>query len=453
MSTETSEHRGIGYFFSTRLWELDHHDYRGVKRYLIKYLQIMTLVVRDFWADQCLLQASALAFTTILSLVPFLALAFAILKGLGVQNKLEPFILEEVSAGSEEVVENIITYINNTNMTSVGAIGLLFLLVTVITLMGNIEESFNVIWGVKETRSLYRKFSDYLSVLMSAPLLMIAAMSLSTSLQSKTLVQWIITNTYLGDVFLYAARFAQQFAVWAALVFLYVFLPNTKVHFKSALFGGVLAGTMWQVVQWGYIHFQVGVSKYNAIYGTLAVLPIFLVWIYTSWVIVLFGVEVVYAHQNIRTFRRELRVSVSHSLRELIALAILQHLASAFHLGKPAWTLEALAEELDVPVRLVRELLDVLHQSGYVVKTAEEHDGYQPGRDVRQILVKDVLNSLRTFGGEYKITRINRVEEMLVRVLAKVDACSAATLAGMTLMDLVDMVDEQSRKEEDPPAM
>ena len=437
MSDGHPHNRGIRYFFSTRLWELDHDNMRGVKRYVVRALQITTLVVKDFWADQCLLQASALSFTTILSLVPFFALTFAVLKGLGVQNRLEPFILAQVSAGSEEVVDNVITYINNTNMTTVGALGLLTLIITVITLMGNIEDSFNFIWGVKETRSLYRKFSDYLSVLVSAPLLMLAAVSLSSSLQSKTLVQWIVTNTYLGDMFLYGVRFAQQLSVWAALVFLYIFIPNTKVQFKSALIGGILAGSMWQLIQWGYVHFQVGVAKYNAIYGTLAVLPIFMIWIYLSWAIVLLGVEFVYAHQNIRTFRRELRTSVSHGLKELLALAILQHIAAAFHFGKPPWSMESLAEELDAPVRLIRELLDMLLQAGYVTKTVGENPAFLPARDIEHIAVQDVLSTLKTFGGTFHINRMDEVELKIADIMAKAEAASSTALAGMTLKDLI----------------
>jgi membrane protein len=439
MKTDNQHNKGLRFFFSTTLWELDPDAFRGTRRHAVKYLQVMALVCRDFLADQCLLHASALAFTTILSLVPFLALTFAVLKGFGVQNKVEPFILQEVAAGSEEIVSRIITYINNTNMTSLGAVGLLALLVTVVTLLGNIEEAFNIIWGVKETRSLYRKFSDYLSVMVSAPLLMLAALSFSTTLQSKTLVQWVVTNTYLGDAFIYGIRFVQHLSVWAALVFLFIFIPNTKVQFKSALLGGILAGSLWQLVQWGYLHFQVGVAKYNAIYGTMAVLPIFMVWIYTSWLVVLFGVEVVCAHQNIRTFRREHRCTYSHGLQELLALAILQNITSAFHFGRPPLTIESLAENLDIPVRISRELLYMLQEAGYLIATAGEIPAYQPARDIESIAVIDVLKSLKNSGGVYKITRITGAEELLMGILAKADAGAAAALSGMTLKDLIDV--------------
>jgi membrane protein len=428
---------GLSFFFSTTLWELDPDSYHGVRRYAVKYLQIFALVVRDFWADQCLIRASALSFTTILSLVPFFALTFAVLKGLGVQNKLEPFILDQVTAGSEEIVDRIVTYINNTNMTSLGAIGLLTLIITVITLMGNIEEAFNIIWGVKETRSLYRKFSDYLSVLASAPLLMLAAISLTTTLQSQNVIQWIITKTYLGGIILFGIKLMQHLTVWAALVFLFIFIPNTKVRFKSALVGGILAGTLWQIVQWGYIHFQVGVARYNAIYGTMAVLPIFMIWIYTCWLIVLFGVEMVCAHQNIRTFRHEIRISINHGLKELFALAILQAVAEEFASGRSPLSIEELAEKLDIPVRVCRELLELLKESGYLVQTVGESPSYQPAHELEKIPLKDVLDALKHYGGDFKITKMSRGEEMLLDILARVDAGVSDALSGMTLKDLI----------------
>ena len=429
---------GIATFFATTLWQLDPDDYQGIRRYLVKYLQIMALVAHNFWEDNCLLRASALSFTTILSFVPFLAIAFALLKGLGVQNKLEPFILEQVTAGSHELVDKIISYINNTNMTSLGAIGLATLILTVITLLGNIEEAFNVIWGVKETRSLYRKFSDYLSVLVSGPLLMLAAISITTSLQSQAMVKWLINTTYFGDLLLLLFQLVPYVSIWLALFFLYVFIPNTKVRLRSALLGGILAGTIWQIAQWGYIYFQVGVGRYNAIYGTLALLPIFMVWIYTSWLIVLFGVEVVTAHQNIKTFRREFHTPhISHGMKELLVLSILEDIATVFHCGSPPLSAEHLAEELDIPTRVVRELLSQLTETGYLIATAGDEPAYQPARELDQIMLNAVLLSLKDYGGIELTTGKGRNEEYLKEVMARADGAAAATLTGMTLKDLV----------------
>ena len=226
--------------------------------------------------------------------------------------------------------------------------------------------------------------------------------------------------------------------IWLALVFLYIFIPNTRVRFKSALFGGILAGTTWQLAQWGYIHFQVGVAKYNAIYGTLALLPIFMVWIYTSWLIVLLGVEVVFAHQNIRTFRREIRnPSFSHSQKELLCLAILQDVAAAFHFERTPWTPEQLAEDLDIPIRVVRDILSFLMETGYVAATAGDPPHYIPARELDRIAIKDLLQTLKNQGDQCKITRMSEGEKRLQEILARLDAGTAAALEGMTLKDLV----------------
>ncbi|GFE56175.1 YhjD/YihY/BrkB family envelope integrity protein [Geobacter sp. AOG1] len=434
----SDHHKGLLAFFSTTLWELEPDHYRGLRRHGLRYLQIIALVARDFWLDQCPLRAAALSFTTILSLVPFFALTFSVLKGLGVQNKLEPLILEQVTAGSQQMISKIVLYINNTNMTSMGAIGLVSLVVTVIALLASIEEAFNVIWGVRETRSLYRKFSDYLSVVISGPLLLLAATSITTSLQSQTLVKWFISTSYLGDILLFGFHLVPYLSAAMALVFLYIFIPNTNVRFSSALIGGVLAGASWEIAQWGYLHFQVGVSRYNAIYGTMAVLPVLMVWIYTSWLIVLFGVEVVYAHQNLRTFLREQRAgSMSHSVRELLTLAILQDIAAAFHTGRDAWTAEQLAEDLDVPLRVVRELLDLLATSGYLTETAGTRPAWQPARDLECIPLHNVLKTIKEHGSGCRITRLTRGEQRLREVLDRMETGGEDALAGMTLHDLV----------------
>lgn len=433
--TNHERHHGPFFFFTTTLWGLDPDAYPPLKGRCIKYLQILTLVAKDFWDDQCLLRASALSFSTILSLVPFFALTFSVLKGLGVQNKLEPLILDQVAAGSEEIVDKIVTYINNTNMTSLGAIGLVTLVVTVISLLGNIEETFNVVWGVQETRSYYRKFSDYMSVVISGPILLIAATSITTTLQSQAMLKWLTSTVYFGDVLLFFFHLIPYFSISVALVFLYIFIPNTRVRFKSAFLGGLLAGASWQIAQWVYIHFQVGVAKYNAIYGTLAALPVFMVWLYTSWLIVLFGVEVVYAHQNIRTFRREVHgPAMNHALKELLALGILQKISVSFYSGLPPWTEERLAEELSVPARMVRELLSELIVDGYLVKTVAEPPCFQPARDLGQIKLKDVIQTLRISGG---LRQVNMGDDVVLKeFVTRISDSVEAALDGTTLEDL-----------------
>ena len=418
-------------FFSKRLWELDPAGIGGLRGKWIQFLQFMSFACANFFANSSPLRASALSFTTLLSLVPLLALAFSVLKGLGAQNRLAPLLLSQLAAGSEEVVNRVITYIDRTNMGSVGAIGLAMLIYTSINMLGSIEEAFNTVWGVAETRSFYRKFSDYLSVLVSAPLLILSATSITTTLQSQRLIGWLLEYTYLGDLFLLLLGFTPYLILWAALFLLYIFIPNTRVRYRSAFLGAVLAGTLWQLAQSAYIHFQVGAGNYNAIYGTLAALPILMVWIYVSWCIVLFGMELVAAHQSRSTFRRDIRGGeISESLKELVALAVLRHIAHAFHEGEPGWGEQHLAAKLHIPVRIIRQTLNHLMQAGFIVQAAR--GTYYPARELDRIALAQVLISLRNRGATCQISG----EEQAREVLQTADAALRAALEGFTLRDL-----------------
>lgn len=427
-----NEAPGLKDLFGKGLWELDPKAIGGSKGQLVALVQFFSYVGANFIRNNSLLRASALSFTTLLSFVPLFALAFSILKGFGAQNRLAPLILKQVAAGSEVVVTKVLSYINNTNMGSVGAIGLAALLVTAISMLGSIEDSFNVSWGVSETRSLYRKFSDYLSVLLSAPLLLLAATSITTTLQSKWLATWFFENTYLGDLFFLVLGLTPYLSVWIALFLMYSFIPNTRVRFVSALLGAVLAGTLWQIAQWGYIHFQVGVGNYNAIYGTLAVLPILMVWIYLSWIIVLFGMEVVAAHQQLHTFRRDLRGGqISQASAELVTLATLRHIAEAFHDGAPAWSEEQLARRMGVPLRAIRDTLEKLTAAGFIVSSDRPVPSYLPARELDQIPLAEVLIALRRHGNPCHLVEEPEAQEMLETV----DQALRERLSGVTLKE------------------
>lgn len=421
------------------VWYVDADECQGWRCVLLKTLQFTLLILRNFWLDNCLLRGSALAFTTILSLVPFLALAFALLKGFGVQNQVEPLLLEQLSGGSQEVVEGIISYINNTNMRTMGVFGLVTLLITSITLLDNIEDAFNAIWGVRATRSLRRKFSDYLSVIISGPILIFTAVSVTTFLEGKAVFRWLTETAYLGEFLISLLQLIPYLVVWIALACLYIFIPNTAVKFRSALVGAVIAGTCWQIAQWWYIHFQVGVARYNAIYGTMAVLPIFMIWIYVSWLIVLLGVEIVYAHQNIRSLRREIRAgAISHRTRELLCLAILVDVEEAFIEGTEGWTAARLGEELDVSDRVLHELLDSLVDADFLVATVGDPKVYRPAREPDMITVGEILAAIRQPPGRWQPLCLTSEESFIARILDGMDAAAAERLAGMTLRGLAD---------------
>lgn len=406
----------------------------GLKGWFFSILRLIYSIACNFSSHQAPLRAAALTFTTVLSLVPFLAIAFSVLKGLGAQNALEP-ILQQIAGDSEETISRLIAYVNNTNMKSVGAIGLVMLIVTVISLMGSIEEAFNAVWGVRETRSLQRRFSDYLSVVIVGPILLIAATSMTSSLQSQWLLQWLIHNTYLGEAILMLFRLLPYLSVWVAMVFLYLFIPNTRVRFSSAVTGGVIAGTAWQMAQWGYFHFQVGVANYNAIYGTLAALPVFLVWIYTSWLIVLFGLEIVFAHQHWNhgysggsTFR------LTPTAHDELAVALLVQVNLCFQEGRVPPTTQLMADELNVPLIPLETVFDEMQQLGYLVTTSGSESGWLPTRDPSEVLVSDVLGALRGVSDRQVTSPALLLAEDIIR--QGWDGCRDR-LDGMTVRDLL----------------
>jgi membrane protein len=253
-------------------------------------------LVRKFVDDRCTTLASALAFSSMLSIIPFLAIVFAILKVLDVHTTLAPMLLSNLAAGSQEIVARILRYINNTRVGSLGVIGLITLFLSVIATLDTIEEAFNQICGIGRGKAVHHKLRDFLIVIVSTPLLIGLAVTITTSLQHQGVVQWFLRLPGIGHLLL--LRFVPYLSVVIALVCLYMFIPNVRIRFRHALAGGLIAGTAWQLTQWAFIHFQVGVSRHNAIYGTLALLPVFMIWIYTCWVIILAGMEIVWHLHN-----------------------------------------------------------------------------------------------------------------------------------------------------------
>lgn len=411
-------------------------DCSGWRCRFIRIEQILIVALKDFLADRCLLKASALSFTTILSMVPFLALVFAVLKGFSIQNRLEPFLLNHVAAGSEQAVTKIIQYINNTNVASLGIIGLLVLILTVLSLLDSIEDAFNDIWGVQATRSLYRKFTDYMSVVLVAPLLMFSAVSITTSLKSREIVAWMLSVPYLGALVSHGFGFIPYVSMWLALTLFYLFIPNTGVRLKSALAGGMLAGTLWQLAQWGYIHFQMGVTRYNAIYGAISLVPLIMVWIYTSWVIVLFGGEVAWAHQTLRNYRRGLRINPNHAMHRYIALSLFQMISVAYVEGRPARTIEDMAEELDVPTRIMKNIFNFYENQGVLASGAGDPATCLPAKDIDLITIDDLMSMLENFAGSRIQQPPENIPSTVTKVLQLMDAGRGKALSGMTVRHL-----------------
>ncbi|MGA8179432.1 MAG: YihY/virulence factor BrkB family protein, partial [Desulfobacterales bacterium] len=328
-------------FIRTDIWRVRSKDLSRTRYLLVKQLRIIILAVRGFRKNKCPLSASALTFYSVLSIVPVVAMAFGIAKGFGFQNILEKQLLEKFQ-GQEEVMNRIVSFarslLDNTKGGIIAGIGIIFLLWTVIKLFSQIERSFNDIWDVKTPRTFARKFSDYLSIMLISPILFILSSSVTVfiSTQITAIAQKVALIGMFSQVIFLMLQFIPYGLIWILFTFMYMLMPNTKVKFSSGLVAGVVAGTVYQIAQWAYITFQVGVAKYNAIYGSFAALPLFLIWVQLSWMIVLSGAEISFAYQYVDTYEFEPDGRpISPAFKKLLSLQISRLVISRFLKAEP----------------------------------------------------------------------------------------------------------------------
>ena len=397
----------IVHFIVTDIWRIHSKNLSQTKSFSIKCLRIVLLALRGFYEDKCYLRASALTFYSLLSIVPVVAMAFGIAKGFGFQRVLQEQLLESFPAHKEimlQVIDFAQSLLENTEGGLVAGIGVAILFWSAIKVLGNIEYSFNDIWGVKQSRSWGRKFTDYLAVILIGPLLLIISSSITVFLttQIRFITEKFVLLGAASSIIFLILKFMPYCIAWILFSFIYIFMPNLKVKFTSGLLAGIVAGTFYEVSQWAYITFQVGVASYNAIYGGFAALPLFLVWLQVSWLIVLFGAEISFSHQNVDMYEFEPDYRrVSLSLKKLLALQVTHFLVKNFSKGKTPFTASSIAYALEIPIRLVRQILFELAEGSVVseVKTQEyKETAFQPARDGETLTIKYVIDAMEHRG-------------------------------------------------------
>lgn len=340
----------------------------------------LVAAVRRFYDDQCLVRASALAYTSLLSMVPFLAVTFAVLKGLGVQDRLEGMLLHRLSL-SPAARETIIGYVDRTNFGTLGGLGAALLLLTVISLLGSVESSFNAIWRVARDRTPWRKVSDYLSVVLLTPFLLLAAVALTSSLQSERAMQWLLASR-LGGMALQSLALVPIVFNVVALGALYAIMPNRRAAPGAVAVGALFAGVGWHLVQIAYIRFQIGVASYDAIYGAFSQLPLTLVWLYVSWAIVLLGAEIAALWEfGWRHMERNAREPDPAAL----ALHLLLRAAEAFESGGDALDLTATARRLHVAPERLQVVAEAMRSSGWLASVEGQRQRFVLAADPRRI--------------------------------------------------------------------
>ncbi len=428
-------------FLKSGIWRVPLDELSPVKAFFIRQLQILIVALRGLSEDKIYLHASALTFFTLLSIVPIIAMAFGIATGFGLEEYLEDQ-LEKAFMGREEVLEWIMEFSHSLLEATKGGVmagvGIVILFYTIMKVLNHIEASFNEIWQISRERSFSRKFADYFSMMLIAPFLIIlsnvATVYLSTQIEeiAAQIALWGLFNPVLMTV----AKFVPYILVWILFTILYMIMPNTRVKFSSAIIAGIMAGTIFQLVQWGYIHFQVGVARYGAIYGSFAALPLLLLWMQVSWVVVLFGAELSFANQNVEQYEYETEsLNMSIYNRRLITLYITHLLVKNFESGQPPYTARQISNELEIPIRLTREILDDLLEINIVneARTAYTKDAaYQPAIDIHKISVKFLTDKLDHRGMNVLVAKktgeIARLKEIMRSFNTALEKCPANIL-------------------------
>ena len=394
-------------FVKEDIWLLHEQSLPLFRATIIKSLKIIILSVQGFSRDLCPLRASALTLYSILSIVPVIAMLFGIAKGFGFEKMLEQLLLEQ-APDQNTLVLQLISFARNlldsTKGGLIAGIGIVVLFWTIINVIGNIEESFNYIWKIGAGRSMSRKFSDYLSLMLLAPVLIIASSSITLFLNTE--ITWLITVIQLQEfgtwLVLRALGLLPLLLMIALFAFTFIFMPNHKINYRAGIIAGIVTGILYHLSQWAYLSLQIGVSSYNAIYGSFAALPLFVVWLQIGWMIVLLGCEVAFFLQNYEIHRNNNRFSdLSFSLKKVIALQIIHLIIKNFiQLNNPLTAAE-IATRLVVPIAIIQPVLSNLMASHIIFEFKNQDaidEVYLPAVDINILTIVYVINALEQCG-------------------------------------------------------
>jgi membrane protein len=428
--------------YAARIWDDDLRKLSGVHRWIIVPLRMLVALSRQLLKGQLNLRAMSLVYTTLLSVVPLLAVSFSVLKGFGVHDQLEPVLLNVLAPlgpRGVEISDQIIGFVENVRVGVLGSLGLLFLLYTVVSLTQKVESSFNYVWQVDQLRGLAQRFSSYLSVMLIGPVLVFTALGVTATMMSTSLLQQLLSVEPFGHLILFASKLLPYLLVIAAFTFIYMFIPNTRVAFLPAVAGGVVGGVLWETSGWAFASFIASSPNYAAIYSGFAILILLLIWLYLSWLILLLGAQVAFFVQYPQYMTREpVQLRPSNRLRERLALQIM-FLVAERHLGqRDPWTLEALVHHLGLPMRPIHDVLRLLLDAGFLSETSDEPTAYLPRRDIDTISLAELYEVVRSAGENRLLTvktmpHQSEVEQLMDALKQSVEI----QLADRTLRDLV----------------
>ncbi len=424
------------------LWR-DTREQPLAKRVGMRIVGTAVAAGRDMWEGQLTLRAMSLVYTTLLALVPLLAISFSILKGFGVHNQIEPFLLnmlEPLGERSEEIATQIVDFVDNIQVGVLGVVGLMFLFYTAVSLMRKIELAFNETWEVSQERRIAERFRDYFAVLLLGPVLIFISIGLTATLMSTTVAEYLIGIETVGRLVELVGRLAPVIMIVLAFTFINMFVPNTRVRFVSAFVGGAVSGLLWHGMGLLFAAFVAGATRYTAIYSGFATPILFMIWLYLGWLVLLIGGTIAFYHQYPDYMPgRRLSVHLSFIEKELLALHILRMIGQRFYDKETPLGVEALARRLRVPSDVVGGLLAALQRAGLVTPTADERPAYIPACPWERASVHEALEAVRGGTREDPGARLapNTNNPQVAAVLDELQRLSKDAFQGLSLKTFV----------------
>jgi membrane protein len=428
--------------YASQLWSDDLREVSNVRRWIIIPLRLLVVLTRQLVKGQLNLRAMSLVYTTLLSIVPLLAVSFSVLKGFGVHNQIEPLLmnfLQPLGPKGKELSDNIIGFVENIRVGVLGSLGLLFLFYTVVSLIQKVESSFNYVWQVERLRGFAQRFSSYMSVVLIGPVLVFTALGVTATAMNNTLVQQLMNAEPFGDLVVSFSRLVPYLLVIAAFIFIYMFIPNTRVKFLPAFVGGVVAGVLWQSSGWAFAAFIATSSNYAAIYSSFAILILLLIWLYLNWLILLLGAQVAFYIQYPQYMsRRPVQLRLSNRLRERLALQIMFMVADHHLNQRDPWTLDDLVHDLVLPIQPIHHVLQLMVGAGFLSETSDSPPAYLPRRDIGTITLVELYEVVRS-AGENRLLSLKTLPHQfeVEQAMEAVQRAVEVQLGSRTLKDLL----------------
>ena len=426
------------------IWDDDLRSLHGVRRIAVFMSRVLFVLVKELMGGQLNLRAMSLVYTTLLSIVPLLAVSFSVLKGFGVHNRLEPLLynlLLPLGPNGVEITDKIIGFVENVEVGVLGSVGFALLIYTVISLMQKIESAFNYVWRIDHLRSLSQRFSNYLSVILIGPVLIFSAVGFTATVLNMEVAQRLAAIEPFGTLMLYGSKLVPYVLVCLAFTLIYIFIPNTRVRFTAALVGGVIAGVLWKITGWGFAAFIASSSKYAAIYSSFAILILLLIWMYLSWLILLVGSQIAFFVQYPKYMARSrVKFILSNRLREMMALQIMYLVGYNHNHGLPPWNLDQFVEFLGLPGEPVHRMIKVLVDAGYMIEIInDDAPVYLPLHAIETMRLADMISAIRR-ASESRILSISQLVSVAAvdAVMDQIDTASKAALGDRTVKDLVE---------------